>query len=169
MTKQKSWKPYHQFQKEDGYCGVAVIQMALLRAGIRKTQKSIAKSVYINWWGVSRDIMFSYLSKFFSSMNFKSNASIRDISFHSKKGHIVIVNLWDNFEGGEGEGHYCLVSSCDPKAKMIELVDPSESREGIWKIPYKKFKDNWYDTINIDNTIKDIGWFMWIDLESKRQ
>ena len=41
-----NWEKLHRFQKKPGWCGPAVIQMVLLAAGIKKTQKEIVKAVY---------------------------------------------------------------------------------------------------------------------------
>ena len=85
MTRQKSWKKCHRFQEESDWCGIATIQMALLKVGIEKTQKEIAKDVYTRFWGVGGDIMLAYLSGFFGIVNFKNNASSKDILFHLRK------------------------------------------------------------------------------------
>lgn len=126
----------------------------------------IAKDVYKSWWGVSQQLMLAYFSRFYKTVNYKINSGIRDISFHLNKGHIVIVNFWDNFSDEDnGEGHYCVVAEC--KKGIITLVDPSKERNGIWSVRTKDFNSHWYDTIEIHNRLYVDGWMLWIAPESR--
>ena len=87
-----------KYQEKAGWCGPAVIQMVLLAAGIKKTQKAIAKDVYKSWWGTNQAIMYSYLSRYFKKLDFKEGAKISDLKHHLDRKHLVIVNWWDDYD-----------------------------------------------------------------------
>jgi ABC-type bacteriocin/lantibiotic exporter with double-glycine peptidase domain len=87
------------------------------------------------------------------------------IKYHLDKGHIIIVNWWDNIiEENKGEGHYCIVG--DYKDRTITLVDPEEFG-GIWSLPAKEFKRRWYDYTDLNNTTYIQGWMLWVSPASK--
>jgi hypothetical protein len=162
------WKKTHKFQEKPGWCGPAVIQIALLSCGITKTQKEIAQEVYKDWWGTTQQIMMAYLSRFFKIVNYKHDATMKDVSSHLKKGHIVILDWWDNIDKeDEPGGHYSIVADYDYKLKGLTLVDPSNRRPGIWTISDKEFNKNWYDTLDIHGRTWIDGWMLWIDPASK--
>jgi hypothetical protein len=165
MKKLKFWKKVHRFQEKAGWCGPAVVQTVLLSAGITKTQKEIAKDIYQKWWGTGQNIMLAYLSQFFRLVNFRINAKISDIAYHLKKGHIVVVNWWDDLDAGDPDGHYTIVANYS--GKSLTMVDSSTSRDGVWKMKAKEFKDRWYDYLDVHaNTWVD-GWMLWVDPASK--
>lgn len=162
------WKKYHKYQEKPGWCGPAVIQTALLAGGIEKTQKEIAKEVHKNWWGTTQQIMLAYFSRFFKIVNYKHDATMKDVSLHLKKGHIVILDWWDNIDKeDEPGGHYSIVGDYDYKLKGLTLVDPSNGRPDIWTISDKEFNKNWYDTLDVHDRTWIEGWMLWIDPESK--
>ena len=100
-------------------------------------------------------------------VNFKTNASISDISYHLKKDHIVIVNWWDDIDNDNHDnGHYSLALKYDNKKKLITLADPSQGR-GIWDMSIKNFKKRWFDTLDMNNRVYLEGLMIWIDLNSK--
>jgi hypothetical protein len=162
------WSNFHNYQEKDGYCGVAVIQSILAAAGINKTQKEIAKDVYLKFWGVGRQIMLAYLSLFFKIVNYRDNSQIGDVIPHLRKNHAIVLNWWDDIESGYEDGHYSILADYDPKSKLVSLVDPSTCRDGFWKINYSKFKHKWWDGLTTDNKIWSTGWFLWCDINSKR-
>lgn len=163
-----SWKKLHKFQENPGWCGPAVIQMALLASGIDKSQKEIAKDVYNDWWGTTQQIILAYLSKYFKVVNYKHDASFKDISFHLKSGHIVILDWWDDIDtASEPGGHYSIAADYDYKIKALTLVDPSNDRPGVWTISGKEFNSKWYDTLDIHDRTWIEGWMLWIDPKSK--
>jgi len=163
-----TWKSYHRYQEKPGWCGPAVIQMALLASGIVKTQKEIAKDVYKDWWGTSQQLILAYLSRFFKIVNYKHDATMKDISLHLKKGHIVILNWWDDIDKDDvGGGHYSIAGDYDYKLKGLTLVDPSNGRPGIWTIDGKEFDKKWYDTLDVHDRTWIEGWMLWIDPISK--
>lgn len=155
-----------RFQEKDGWCGPAVIQMALFAGGVEKTQKEIAKDVCFDWWGTSQDIMYGYLSQFFNVLDFKSDASLLDIEEHLKGGHVIIANWWDDIDPKDKEGHYSLILDYDRKGGKITLADPSEGR-GVWEIDAKEFVSKWYDFLDIRNRKRIDHWMLWIDPKSK--
>ncbi|OGM10710.1 hypothetical protein A2Z22_05410 [Candidatus Woesebacteria bacterium RBG_16_34_12] len=172
MKKSINWKKYHKFREKKEWCGPAVIQMVLKASGIRRTQKEIAKDVYKPWWGTNQQTMLAYLSRFFKLVNFKQNATISDITFHLKKGHIVVVNWWDNFPPGEPEGHYTIVSSYDNRKKEITMVDPAIlgpllEKKGIYAMKVKEFNKRWYDYLDIHGSTWIEGWMLWVNPQSK--
>jgi hypothetical protein len=161
------WQHYHKYQEREGWCGVAVVQMAILAGtGVYVSQDDIAKDIYVEWWGTPQQLMLAYLSKYFEKVNYKHGATIRDISFHLNKGHITIVNFWDDFlDGEEGDGHYSVVAEC--KKGAITLIDPSQERDGIWEVSTKVFNPHWYDTIETQDKLYVEGWMLWCDPASK--
>ena len=162
-----NWKKIHRFQENKDWCGPAIIQMVLKAVGFRKSQKEIAKDVYIKWWGTTQQMLIAYLSRFFKNIRYKRNSSIADISRNLNKGYIVIVNWWDDLDASDADGHYTIVSKYDSKNKMLTMLDSSNSRQGIWKMSSKDFKDRWYDALDVhgDNWID--GWMLWIDVNSR--
>jgi ABC-type bacteriocin/lantibiotic exporter with double-glycine peptidase domain len=161
------WKKYHKFQEKPGWCGPAVIQMVLARVGINKSQAEITKSVYKKWWGTPQQMILAYLSKFFKIVNYKQSAALKDLSFHLKKGNIIIVNWWDDLDGEFPEGHYSIVGDYSSKLKSITLVDPTNARSGIWTIKSTEFNKRWYDTLDTHDRTWVEGWMLWIDPKSK--
>jgi len=154
------------FQEEEGWCGVACVQMALDAVGVTVSQSEIAKDIYLEWWGSPQQLVLAYLSRYFKAVNYKHNSTIHDVSFHLNKGNIVIVNFWDDFlDGEEGDGHYSVVAEC--KKGIITLIDPSLERDGIWAVPTKIFKHAWFDTIETQNKLYVEGWILWIDPNTK--
>jgi len=153
-----------KYQEKAGWCGPAVIQMALLAAGIKKTQKAIAKDVYKSWWGTNQAIMYSYLSRYFKKLDFKEGAKISDLKHHLDRKHLVIVNWWDDYDSKPNEdcGHYSLVFDYNEKTKMLTLGDPS-SDGGIWKISVRDFEARWYDSLDQRGKKWVEGWFLWVD------
>ncbi|AKM83279.1 hypothetical protein A2422_03760 [Candidatus Woesebacteria bacterium RIFOXYC1_FULL_31_51] len=162
-----NWRKFHRFQEKPGWCGPAVIQMVLARAGINKTQFEIKKYVYKKWWGTPQQMILAYLSKFFKIVNFKQNATFKDISFHLKKGNYIIVNWWDDFDKKNQGGHYSIVGDYDSKLKNLTLVDPTNERDGIWTIKASEFNKRWYDTLDVHDRTWVEGWMLWVDPKSK--
>ena len=163
-----NWKKFHRFQENPGWCGPAVIQMALLSSGIEKTQKEIAKDVYKEWWGTTQQIMLAYLSKYFRIVNYKHNATFKDVSLHLKKGHVVVLDWWDDIDKEDlPGGHYSIAGDYNYKLKGLTLIDPSNGRIGIWTISDKEFNKKWYDTLDVHDRTRIEGWMLWIDPASK--
>ena len=166
MKKNFSYKKIFRYQQKDGWCGPAVIQMILLAGGIKKSQSAIAKDVYKAWWGTNQATVYSYLSRFFKKMNFRQNSKISDLKYHLDKGHLIIVNWWDDYDSKVNEdcGHYSLVFDYNKKTKNLTLGDPAKNG-GIWKIDAKDFKNRWYDSLDQRGKKWVEGWFLWISLE----
>lgn len=158
------WKEHHSFQEKSGWCGPAIIQMIFKATGIEKTQAEIAKDVVQDWWGTDQRILLAYLSKHYTSLNYKENASVDDIKEHLDKGHIVILDWWDDLDDDEPDGHYSLAAEI--KGGIITLADPSGSRNGIWTMKIEDFKSKWRDSIDVRNQIWVEGFMIWIDPKS---
>jgi len=167
MATSETWKKYHRFQKKPGWCGPAVIQMVLLKCGIKKTQADIARAVYKEWWGTAQQMILAYLSKFFKIVNYKNNATFSDISFHLNKDNLVVLNWWDDFDENEQDGHYSLAIGYDSKAGALTLADPSNERPGIWTVSEDEFRKKWYDTLDVHDRTWVEGWMLWVDPKSK--
>ena len=166
MNNIKFWQKIHRFQEKGGWCGPAVVQMVLASCGIKKTQAKIAKDIYKPWWGSNQQMLLAYLSRYFKVVNYKQNSKTTDISFHLKKGHILVVNWWDDLDVSP-DGHYSLVIDYIKKTKELVLADPSRSRKGIWKIKAKEFSSKWWDTLDIHGRTWVDGWLLWVDPASK--
>lgn len=118
-------------------------------------------------FGTTQHSLFAYLSKFFGRIGFKEDARFQHVRYHLSRGHIVIVNWWDDLEEGAGDdGHYTLVQSIRSDGSSIRMIDPCEYR-GIWNIKTRAFLKRWYDYLDVQNTKRLDRWFMWIDPESK--
>jgi hypothetical protein len=163
-----TWTQLYHPQEQSSWCGVSVTQMTLLAAGIEKSQAEIAKFICKNWFGTPSTLMLAYLSKFFKIVNYKAGSDFRDLSFHLKKDHVVIVNWWDDIdnENESDGGHYSIIGNYDGKKRLITIVDPCEHR-GIWNISTKEFRKKWYDYLDMNNRLYVTGWMSWIDLNSK--
>lgn len=163
MTGKKSWRKIYHPQKKSGWCGPAVIQMALASAGIKKTQKEIAKAVYQAWWGTTNHTIIAYLSHFFLNYGSKAQANIKELQTHLKNKHTIIVNWWDDIdESSPPDGHYSLVLDINRQKREITLADPSKDR-GIWKLKIKDFEEKWYDYLDAQKKKIVRNWFLWFD------
>jgi len=166
MDKVALWKKNHKFQEKPSWCGPAVIQMALSFAEINKSQQEIAKAVCKDWWGTTEPMILAYLSQFFEEINFSNDSTLEDIVLHLDKGHIVILDWWDDINKNETPGgHYSIAA--DYKSGILTLADPSNDRAGIWDINANEFLSKWFDTLDVNNKIKIKGWMLWIDPKSK--
>lgn len=155
-----------RYQQKSGWCGPAVIQMAMLSAGIKKTQSAIAREVYQKWWGTNQQTIYAYLSQYFKKLGFKENSTLRNITYHLTQKHFVIVNWWDNLTPDEGEdGHYSVIFAYDSKSKLITLGDPSAGR-GIWQMKAADFNNRWYDSLDVHGKKWISGWLLWLDPKS---
>jgi len=154
------------FQENPGWCGPAVIQMVLLASGISKTQAEIAKDVYLPWWGTTGPAILAYLSQFFKTVNYQEKSSLDDLSSHLKMGHIVILDWWDDLDKNESPGgHYSIVDKYENDT--LTLIDPSNSRSGVWTVNGTEFVKKWFDTLDIRDEVKLSGWMLWLDPASK--
>jgi ABC-type bacteriocin/lantibiotic exporter with double-glycine peptidase domain len=167
MVRKALWKKIFKYQQKSGWCGPAVIQMALLAGGIKISQEKIARDVYRSWWGTTQQTMYAYLSRFYKNLGFRENSKLRDISYHLKRKRFIIVNWWDNLVPEEGEdGHYSVIFDYDNKERKITLGDPSAGR-GIWKMKASDFNDRWYDSLDLHNKKWVEGFLLWVDPKSK--
>lgn len=151
----------HYVRQEDGLCGPAVIKMVLSAVGIDKTQSEIAAETFLPWWGTATTVMIAYLSRFFSQLNFKINASIADIEDHLNQGHIVIVDWWDDLDQDPADppdGHYSIIASVNREQGTIKLIDPSA--RGIWDMKLSDFADRWYDYLDVDQKLRQPRWLL---------
>lgn len=164
----KSWKRLFRHQHKSGWCGPAVIQMVLASAGKRIPQAKIAKDVMLKWWGTTQDTLYAYLSNFFKDLNFKSGATVSDLTYHLEAGHVIIVNWWDDLDPEDADGHYSLALAYDADKRKVTLADPSSGR-GIWKIDAKKFNDRWYDYLDAHAKKWVGGWMLWVDPKSLKE
>jgi ABC-type bacteriocin/lantibiotic exporter with double-glycine peptidase domain len=153
------WRKHHCFIPHEGWCGPATIKMVLSACGIKKSLRSIARDVYVPWYGTPSALLIAYLSKYFSLVNYRTGATISDISRHLTMGHILIVNFWDN-----GDGHYAIIS--EYKDGYLTIVDSSRERGWTWALSAKELKNIWYDTIT--ETLWHEGLLIWISPSSKR-
>ena len=158
-----NWKKIHSYQETDDWCGPAVVQMVLLAAGIKNSQKEIAKDITNKWWGTGQNIMMAYLSRHFKLVNFKINATLKDIKYHLGKGHIIVVNWWDDTDDDLPDGHYTIIADYLKKNRKIIMVDPSGSRKGLWKMDFKEFRNRWYDYLDVHGNTWVDGWMLWVD------
>ena len=166
MNNLEFWQKHYETQRGIYWCGVATIRMIFSATGINVSQEEIAKQVLIPWWGVSRDVMLAYFSKYFKIVNFK-NGTLKDISYHLKKKNIVVVDWWDDLiECDFDNGHYTVVVDYNGSARTITLADSSEGM-GLRNIPTKKFLSKWYDYLDLNNRLYDTGWMLWIDPKSR--
>ena len=118
-------------------------------------------------FGTTQQSLFAYLSKFFGKIGFREGARFRHVRYHLSRGHIVIVNWWDDLEENDGDdGHYTLIHSIRPDGSSIRMIDPTEDR-GIWNMKTRAFLKRWYDYLDVQNSKRLDRWFMWIDPGSK--
>lgn len=150
----------------DGWCGPAIVNIALAAVGIRKSQESIMRHVYMPRFGTTQDSLFAYLSQYFRKVGFKTNARLRHVRYHLSRGHIVIVNWWDDLdEDDEDDGHYTIVQSVHCNGQKMRMIDPSD--RGIWDIKTRVFLNRWYDYLDARNSKRLDRWLMWMDPVSK--
>jgi hypothetical protein len=166
MANTIDWIKYHQFMPKEGYCGQTTVRMVLSACGIKKSIQEISKHIYKEWYGSPYILIVAYLNKFFSTVNYKTGATISDISAHLKLGHILIINFWDRAEDGTEDGHYAIVS--DYNNKVLTIVDSSKERDWEYGITAKEFNRIWYDTLVNDNSLWHENLLIWVDPKSKR-
>jgi hypothetical protein len=129
------------------------------RSRHKKSMLEIALYTWKPWYGVPYSILVGYLDRFFYLVNYRTNASISDISKHLNLNHIVIVNFWDT-----DDGHYAIVSKC--VKGQITFVDSSRERNWQYTMSTKEFKEKWWDTLT--NSIWHEKLVIWIDPNSRR-
>lgn len=152
------WRRIHRYQERDSWCGVAVVQMVLRAAGIRRTQSSIARSIYLPKWGTTHDAMVAYLSRDIESLGTQQDATLEDIANHLSLGHAVIVNWYDN-TSAPSDGHYGIVARIDERE--IELVDPSDEHDKLWTMRRGAFLRQWFDHLDEKKRIRVNRWMLW--------
>lgn len=163
----KRWEKIFSFQARSGWCGPAVLRMVLLSGGIRKSQREIANDVYNPWWGTHQQMMFSYLSRFFSRLGYKERARMKDLFYHLEKGRVIVVNWWDDLDPSDpADGHYAVVVEYRKRSDSLTLADPSAGR-GIWEIDKNKFRRRWYDYLDVRQEVEIRRWMVWVDPTSK--
>jgi hypothetical protein len=160
MEEKIDWKKFHRYQPHDGMCGGTVIWMILSACGIKRPLWFINYYVYKPFWGVCPQLFIAFLSRYFSLVNFKVGADIRDISYHLLKNHIVVLNWWDS-----DNGHYSIVDACEKG--FLTMVDSSRERDWKWVMSTKEFKKIWWDTLDCGDNIYHTGFMCWIDPCSK--
>lgn len=155
------WREHHRFMSREGLCGPTTIWMVLSACKIRRPLWFISIYTWKWWWGCPSQLVIGFLSRYFSLVNFKTNAKIGDIAHHIKVGHIVIINWWD-----KDGGHYSIVSNYE--RGWLTIVDSSRERDWQYLMSTKEFKDKWFDTLDISDTLYHVGLMIWIDPKSKR-
>lgn len=167
MAKAVNYKNIFRWQKKDGWCGPAVIQMALASGGTRIPQKKIAKQVFQPWWGTTQQSIYAYLSQYFKRLGFKEGAYLRNVKYHLNKKHLVIVNWWYDYENPkDADGHYTLIVKVDSQRRKVHLADPAEGN-GFWSLTTNDFNKRWYDSLDVRNKKWVSGWMLWLDPASR--
>jgi ABC-type bacteriocin/lantibiotic exporter with double-glycine peptidase domain len=141
--------PIKSFQEtlHGGFCGPAVIKMALDFYGIEKTEAEIASLTKKDKvLGIGDEEIKKVLESFGFKVEIKSFASFEDIKISLEKGAPVIVNWFSRGRKDYGEdevadGHYSIVVGLDNK--YIYLQDPEVGR--IRKILKEHFIRVWFD------------------------
>ena len=159
MTKPIDWEKYHVYMKYEGWCGVSTIKMIFNACNIKKSIYEIAFYTWKPWYGVPYSLLVAYLNRFFTLTNYRTNASIADISKHLTLGHIVIINFWDS-----DDGHYALVTEC--KKGQMTIVDSSRERGWQYTISTKELKEKWFDTLS--DSLWHERFIAWVDPRTKR-
>lgn len=172
------WREIHQRQKESGWCAAASIYLILKYAQKLSenkgknvklpTEEEIYKAVNIDWFGSTNGISVAYLSRFFSDMGQKTNASFDDLFDHLKKENIIIVDWTDDSPPPPPEGHYCILAGYDKNKNMLTFVDTSRDGRDIWECSASEFDKKWFDHEGMQeqNDLKVNRWFMWINPKS---
>ena len=160
------WQKHHRYMRAPGLCGPTTLQIVLSACGIKKSIREISKYVYVKSYGSPFILIVAYIKKFFSITNYRTGASISDISSHLRAGHILIINFWDEDEDGNGDGHYAIVSSYENK--ILTIVDSSKERDWTYGITTKEFKKIWFDCLVDDNSLWHENLLIWFDPKSRR-
>jgi hypothetical protein len=158
---QIEWEKYHRFMPISGWCGPTTLWVIFSACGIKKPLWYIALHIYKWWYGSPYILLVAFLNKYFSLVNYKTGATIADISKHLKLGHICIINFQSS-----GDGHYAIVA--EYKNKQVTIIDTS--RDGNWKynMSANELKRVWYDTLVNDNSLWHENLLIWVDPNSKR-
>lgn len=129
-------------QKNDYFCGPAVLAMALRALGIRATQQEAARRAGTTKKnGTSAKGLIAALKSFGVRAEAGNRKTFADIKQALKKNRIVIVcyteKHWD-------WGHYAVVKKIG--TKTIQLIDPAE-RHGKSAVAIVEFKKRWKDPL----------------------
>lgn len=188
------WLKVHKRQTKEGRCGAATLYLVLsyAEAVLNKNldipgEDKIHSEINVEWFGAPNGICAAYLSRFFSEIGYKSGSTIDDLYFHLSKGHVLIVDWWDdlpwpgdpersdplpNPEGAYfpdvADGHYSIVGGVNPDKNTITLIDPSGSGRDVWDCDLNVFESKWFDYEGMQNNpgLKVAKWFMWVDPSS---
>jgi hypothetical protein len=160
MTFPIDWRKHHRFMPHAGMCGSTTIWMILHACGIPKPLWYINHYVYKPFWGVCPQLFVAFLSRYFSTINFKTNSSVKDVAYHLNKNNIVVLNWWDS-----NNGHYSIVDKCEKG--FLTMIDSSKERDWMWIMSTKEFKKVWWDTLDCGDNIYHTGFMAWINPRSK--
>lgn len=162
--KKLNYRKIFRFQQKSGWCGPAVIHMAMVAGGFAISQAKIAKEVFLPWWGTPQNVIFAYLSQYFGEIDFKYRSQIADIKKHLAKGEIIIVDWWDDLDPTDIEGHYSLIFDYLPRTEKFVVGDP---QRGITKMKASEFAKRWYDFLDVGRKKRIDGWMLWLNPRSR--
>lgn len=142
MQEMKTIPFFHQ--KNDHYCGPAVLQMILGAYGIRTSQEKLAQEIGVAGilkHGTKITILVSMLKKRGFRVSASNRKTLVGIKHAIENGSIVVVCYTEPvFEWG----HYAIVKQID--AKKIILIDP-DTRTGRTSMATAEFKRRWKDPL----------------------
>jgi len=136
--------------------------MVLDAVGIKVPLWRIAMHVWKKWYGTPPQLMVAYLVKYFCKLGYAEEENIKDIKWHLKVGHIVIVNWTD-----KGEGHYSIIGEYD--GGLLTMVDSSREHTWCYFMEDNIFEQNWYDCLASDGRLRHDGLLIWIDPKSVKK
>jgi len=134
------------FRQSAGMCGAASLKMVLDYYGVLVPEREIAKIANATKEkGTSPAGLVKAAEHFGFKAMVKENCSLDDLRRYVDKKIPVIVNWFENHDGG----HYSVV--VDINKKNIVLADPLMRRPLLYsntrKMPCKRFMEIWFDYI----------------------
>ena len=142
---------YFRRQRTNYYCGPAIIQMVLAKAGVRITQRQAALEARTDKVsgrstgaevGTSLRGLLSALKSFGLRAVAAQKKKVTDIARAVAEGKTVIVCYTERHYNW---GHYSLVERVTRRS--ITLIDPAE-RGGRVSMPLAEFKKRWRDPLH---------------------
>ncbi len=127
------------FQENDIWCGPAVCQMALAKFGIKRSQKSLAKSLRTSKpWGTQNRAVAAELRRAGLCCESRTNTGFNEIKSWLKKNAVIIVNY---LEPDDNEGHFAILK--DFNKTHVFLTDPWHGPN--FKLDKKEFVARWWN------------------------
>ncbi|MDB5225501.1 MAG: hypothetical protein JWL87_453 [Candidatus Adlerbacteria bacterium] len=134
--------PFYR-QENEGYCGPAVLQMALAALGTDLSQKELAEEAYTPLndpdHGTEVADMVRVLEAHGARVQAQNGTALADVAAALEAGKIAVIAFTERHYGW---GHYSIIKKID--ATHVHLLDPDEDSGGE-PMAREEFESRWQD------------------------